>query len=79
MANDMHSDGVDVRNGTYDSISTAGKRQPDQVKDSTTSRQAAQPGADVRAGPLPGTEDPVPEGLLRERHGPLNPARGRGN
>jgi hypothetical protein len=79
MSNDMHTDGVDVRNGTYDAISPAGKRQPDQVRDKTTPGQAAQSGADLRAEPLPGTQDPIPEGLLRERRGPLNPVRGRGN
>ena len=79
MANDQHTDGVDVRDGTYDRISPAGDQQPDQVKDATTAQQAAQPGADVRAEPLPGTEAPIPEGLLRERKGPLNPDRGRGN
>ena len=79
MADDQHTDGVDVRNGTYDRISPAGNRQPDQVKDTTTARQAAQHGADVRAEPLAGTEAPIPEGLLRERKGPLNRKRGRGN
>lgn len=79
MANEMHSDGVDVRSGTYDSISPAGKQQSDQVKDSTTAQQAARHGADVRAEPLPGAENPIPEGLLRAPKGPLNPTRGRGN
>jgi hypothetical protein len=79
MANDMHSDGVDVRNGTYDGISPAGKQQPDQVKDATTPQQAAQHGADVRAEPLPGAENPIPEGLIRAPKGPMSPTRGRGN
>jgi hypothetical protein len=79
MANDTHTDGVDIRNGTYDAVSPAGKRQADQVRDKTTPEQAAQSGADVRAEPLPGTEKLIPEGLLRERRGPLNPVRGRGN
>jgi hypothetical protein len=79
MANEMHSDGVDVRNGTYDSVSPAGKQEPDQVRDTTTPTQAAQSGADVRAEPVPGTQDPIPEGLLRERNGPMNPTRGRGH
>lgn len=68
-----------VRNGTYDKISPAGKQQPDQVRDVTTPQQAAQTGADVRAEPLPGTEDPVPEGLQREPKGPMSPTRGRGH
>lgn len=79
MADDMHSDGVDVRSGTYDRITPAGKQQPDQVKDANTPQQAAQHGADVRADPLPGAEDPIPEGLMRTPKGPLSPTRGRGN
>jgi hypothetical protein len=77
MAKDMHTDGVDIRHGTYDPISPAGKQQPNQVKDEQTRHQLAQTGADVRADPLPGRDNPVPEGLLRERKGPLNPKRGR--
>ena len=79
MSNDMHSDGVDKRNGTYDGISPAGKQQPEQVKDATTPLEADQHGADVRAEPLPGAENPIPEGLLREPKGPMSPTRGRGN
>jgi hypothetical protein len=70
-------DGRDVRSGTYDAISPAGKQQPHQVRDATTPHQAAQGGADVRPDPLPGTEDPLPEGLSRPRKGPLSPVRGR--
>jgi hypothetical protein len=77
MANDMHTDGVDVRSGTYDSISPAGKQQPHQVREKPTPSEAAQHGADVRSEPLPGSEDPIPEGLLRERKGPLNAHTGR--
>jgi hypothetical protein len=36
MANTMHTDGVDVRSGTYDAISPAGKQQPHQVKEAPT-------------------------------------------
>jgi hypothetical protein len=77
MANDMHSDGRDLRSGTYDPIAPAGKQQPHQVKDAPTAHEAAQHGADVRSRPLPGTDDPFPEGLLRERKGPLNSHTGR--
>jgi hypothetical protein len=77
MANDMHTDGRDLRSGTYDPISPAGKQQPHQVKDAPTAHEAAQHGADVRSHPLPGTDDPIPEGLLRERKGPLNSHTGR--
>jgi hypothetical protein len=78
MANTMHTDGVDVRSGTYDSISPAGKQQPHQVKETPTPHEAAQHGADVRSEPLPGTDDPMPEGLLRQRKGPMNKRTGRG-
>jgi hypothetical protein len=77
MAKDMHTDGVDIRSGTYDAISPAGKQQPDQVREKPTASEAGQQGADVRSEPLPGTEDPIPEGLLRERKGPLNAQTGR--
>jgi hypothetical protein len=77
MANDMHTDGRDVRSGTYDAISPAGRQQPHPVKDAPTPHEAAQHGADVRSEPLSGTDDPMPEGLLRERAGPLNAHTGR--
>ena len=71
MAKDMHTDGVDIRHGTYDPINPTGKQQPDQVRDAQTPHQTTQNGANVRAAPLPGKDNPVPEGLLRERKGPL--------
>lgn len=78
MANDMHTDGRDTRNGTYDAISPTGKEQPGlQVRENPTPHEGAQHGADVRSEPMPGTEDPIPEGLLRERKGPLNAQSGR--
>lgn len=77
MANDMHTDGRDLRSGTYDPIFPAGKQQPHQVKEAPTAHEAAQHGADVRSQPLPGADDPIPEGLLRERKGPLNSHTGR--
>jgi hypothetical protein len=69
MANDMNTDGRDVRSGAYDAISPAGKQEPPQVRDRPTPHEAAQHGADVRSEPFAGTEDPIPEGLLRERKG----------
>lgn len=77
MPNDMHTDGRDIRSGTYDAISPEGKQQPHQVEQAPTPHEAAQHGADVRTAPLPGKDDPIPEGLLRERKGPLNPQTGR--
>jgi hypothetical protein len=77
MASKMHTDGRDLRSGTYDPISPAGKQQPHQVRDAPTAHEAAQNGADVRSQPLPGADDPIPEGLLRERKGPLNSHTGR--
>lgn len=69
MANDMHTDGCDIRNGTYDAISPAGENP--------TPHEFTQHGADVRSRPLSRTEDPIPVGLLRERKGPLNAQTGR--
>ena len=71
------TDGRDVRSGTYDAISPAGRQQPPQVREAMTAHEAAQGGADVRPDPLPGVQDPLPEGLIRDRKGPLNPRRGR--
>jgi hypothetical protein len=68
------SNGNDVRSGAYDAISPAGKQQPPQVREKPTPHEAAQHGADVRSEPLPGTQDPIPEGLLRERKGAAQPA-----
>lgn len=72
MANDMHTT-RDVRNGTYDAISPSGKEQPGlEVLENPTPHEGAQHGADVRRQPMPGAEDPIPEGPLRERKGPVN-------
>jgi hypothetical protein len=80
MASDRSNYGVDVRDGTYDAVSPAGNQQPPQIRDATSSHEATQTGADVRAEPLPGSQPPIiPEGLSRERKGPLSPTRGRGN
>lgn len=71
------SDLRDLRAGTYDNINAAGKQQPYQVRETITAHERAQIGADVRAEPLPGDADVLPEGLLRPRMGPLSPTRGR--
>ncbi|WP_315798903.1 hypothetical protein [Bradyrhizobium sp. SZCCHNRI3043] len=67
----------DLRSGAYDPVSKDGLPQSQQVKDKTTPHQQEQWGADVRAEPLPGTEPVLPEGLMRERRGPLNRNTGR--
>jgi hypothetical protein len=78
MANDMHTDGQDIRNGTYDAISPTGKELSGHlVRENPTLHESAQHGADVGSRPSPGTEDPIREGLLRERKGPLNAQTGR--
>lgn len=78
MADDMHTDGRDIRNGTYDAIPPVGKERTGyQSREKPTPHGATQHGADVRSQPLTGTEDPIPEGLLRERKGPLNAQTGR--
>jgi hypothetical protein len=67
----------DIRHGAYDPVSKDGLPQPDQVKDKTDQHQAEQWGADVRAEPLPGVEPVMPERLVRQPQGPLNPRTGR--
>lgn len=71
------NDNRDLQSGTYDPINKDGLPQPDQVKDKSTPHEKAQHGADVRAEALPGTEPVLPEGLVREPKGPLNPRIGR--
>jgi hypothetical protein len=69
------NDNRDLQSGTYDPVNKDGLPQPDQVKDKSTPHEKAQHGADVRA--LPGSEPVLPEGLVREPKGPLNPRIGR--
>ena len=73
------SDYIDKRGGAYDSVTPAGNPQRPQVKDKQTPSQKAQWGADVRPEPLPGPDQgyPLPEGLMKERKGPLNKDTGR--
>jgi hypothetical protein len=69
----------DERAGAYDPAGKWGKPQPDQVREKRTAHQDAQWGADVRPEPLPGNEPVLPEGLRRQRKGPLDKNRGRRN
>ena len=76
----MRKLGVDYRDnraGTYDPVSRDGLPQSEQVKDKATPHENEQRGADVRADPLPGTEPVLPDGLRRQRQGPLNRRTGR--
>ena len=67
----------DERSGAYDAVTEAGRPQPDQVRESITAHEAAQPGADVRPQPLPATQPVLPEGLRRLPKGPVSGKRGR--
>lgn len=74
------SDYVDKRGGTYDPVTKMGNPQPPQVKEDATPGQKAQRGVDVRPEPVPGPDQgnyPLPEGLRKERQGPLNKDTGR--
>lgn len=74
----MHTDGRDIWNGIYNAIRPSGKEQPGlRVRQNPTPHEGPQHGADVHSEPMLGTEDPIPEGLLRERKGPLNAQTGR--
>ena len=74
------TDYVDKRGGAYDPVTPTGNPRPQKVKDKHTSSQKGQWGADVRPEPLPGPDQgnyPLPEGLRKERMGPLNKDTGR--
>jgi hypothetical protein len=71
------TDNRDLRRGTYDPVSEAGRPQAPQVKEKITPHQREQFGADVRAEPFPGAEPLLPERLVRLPQGPLNPRTGR--
>jgi hypothetical protein len=75
------SDLRDNRDGVYDPINEQGKPPPDQVPLKPTAHEAAQWGADVRPDPvLTENKTPdLPEGLRRERKGPVNKVNGLGN
>jgi hypothetical protein len=66
----------DARHGSHDPIGNLEINQQ-------TAHERAQPGADVRGAPIPGNkmvprDNALPEGLRRERKGPLNKSYGRG-
>ena len=69
----------DEQHGTFDPVNEAGKPvRDDKIGERTTPHQRAQPGADVRGEPIvgPAAEDPIPEGLRRERQGAYGPKTG---
>jgi hypothetical protein len=65
----------DTRGGTYDVTPETGRHE--RVEERPTAHEQAQWGADVRPDPVVLEEDDLPEGLKRERKGPLNPSSGR--
>ena len=69
----------DARHGTHDPMGNV--VAPDT--NHQTPHERAQPGADVRGGPVTAGshargDEELPEGLKRERKGPLNKSNGRG-
>ena len=69
----------DARQGAHDPVGNVVASDTNQQ----TSHERAQPGADARGGPVPAGKhaagkDSLPEGLKRERKGPLNKSDGRG-
>jgi len=62
----------DTRGGTY-GVTPSSRPRVEEVR---TAHQDAQHGADVRPEPVV-TGSGLPEGLARERKGPLNPSSGR--
>ncbi len=71
---EKHPDRRDTQGGTLDEL--PGDRSGEQVKEHRTPHEDAQWGADVRAEPEQRKET-MPEGLDRERKGPLNKTTGR--
>lgn len=67
------SDLRDDKSGTYDVAPGASRRK---AKVNRTPHRDAQSGADVRETVDYGTQT-LPEGLVRERRGPMSPTRGR--
>ena len=69
----------DGRHGAHDPAGNVNELDTNQQ----TPHERAQPGADVRGTPIPAgktaaREEALPEGLKRERKGPLNKSDGRG-
>jgi hypothetical protein len=65
----------DTRGGAYGVTPAGGGRE--RAAEQRTAGEDAQPGADVRPEAVVVEEDDLPEGLRRERKGPLNPSSGR--
>lgn len=70
-----HGDLRDTRKGAYDPVGN--QKVPD--KNHQTEHERAQTGADVRGEPVPTQNFEVPEGLKRQRKGPYDRVRGRGD
>ncbi|MDT3686904.1 MAG: hypothetical protein RO009_17880 [Pseudorhodoplanes sp.] len=64
----------DKRGGAYDTDTSDVPKK--RAHETIGKHQQAQDGADVRTMPVEG-EDGPPEGLIRERKGPLGPRSGR--
>jgi hypothetical protein len=64
----------DARQGAYDPVGN--QTVPDTSQQ--TPHEQAQHGADVRGAPLPTENAALPEGLKRQRKGPYDRNRGRG-
>jgi hypothetical protein len=69
----------DARHGAHDPVGNLNELATNQQ----TPHERAQPGADVRGAPVPAgkaaaKDESLPEGLKRERKGPLNKSDGRG-
>ena len=71
---ERHTDLRDNQGGTFGDL--PGERNGQQVKDYRDPHENAQQGADVRPEPEQRKEN-LPEGLDRERKGPLNKTTGR--
>jgi hypothetical protein len=65
----------DERHGTYDPVGN--QKLPDTNQQ--TKHERAQPGADVRGEPVPTKDVELPEGLKRQRMGPYDRDKGRGD
>ena len=65
----------DTRHGAYDPVGAQTQNDASQ----RTPHEDAQPGADVRGDPNPASGFKLPEGLRRQRMGPYDKDRGRGN
>jgi hypothetical protein len=71
----MSSDLRDKRQGAYDPVGN--QKVLDRSQQSEHER--AQPGADVRGEPVPNKNLELPEGLKRQRMGPYDRDKGRGD